>query len=146
MPAPTANAYTAPTPTRPITSTGPWIPSPLPPPPALAAKSIIAVGHSAWWQIVAGLASPPAYSHPSLPPSALSCVRQFLPSCTTLLPPGVESAERARKEITRRHLLPPSQQVGWRDTDWFKTRVPDQTLPRSHFIQSCHDLCRPTPA
>src|ERR1700736_4489641 len=107
MPAPTANAYTAPTPTRPIASTGSWIPSPLPPPPALAAKLIIGVGHSAWWQIVAVLASTPAYSHPSLPPSALSCVRQFPLSCRTLLPPGVEPTERALKDITHRHVLPP---------------------------------------
>src|SRR6266567_1475139 len=98
MPAPTANACTAPTPTRPIASTGPWIPSLLPPPPALAANLIIGVGHSAWWQIV--LASTPAYSHRSLPPSALSCARQFLRSCKTLLPPGVEPAERALRHQT----------------------------------------------
>src|SRR6266568_5928464 len=106
MPAPTANAYTAPTPTRPIASTGPWIPSPLPPPPALAAKSIIGIGHSAWWQIVAVLASTPAYSHPSPRPSALFCVRQFLLSCRTSLPPSGEAAERALKDITHRHVLP----------------------------------------
>src|SRR6266852_3089640 len=76
MPAPTANACTAPTPTRPIASIGPWIPSLLPPPPALAAKLIIGVGHSAWWQIVAVLASTPAYSHRSLPPSPLGRMAQ----------------------------------------------------------------------
>src|SRR6266581_119252 len=31
----------------------------------------------------------------------------------------------------------------WRDTDWFKTRVPDQTQKRPHFIQSVN---RPLPS
>src|SRR6266850_3037047 len=31
----------------------------------------------------------------------------------------------------------------WRDTDWFKTRVPDQTQKRPHFIQSVN---RPSPS
>src|SRR5216683_4065837 len=143
MPAPTANAYMAPTPTTPIASTGPWIPSPLLPRPALAAKSIIAVGHSAWWEIVAALVSPPAYSHRGQRPSALSCVRQFLLSCRTWLPPGVEAAERARKRLHTVTCYHPSRQDGWRDTDWFKTHVPDQTPSRPHFIQSANDLCRP---
>jgi len=39
----------------------------------------------------------------------------------------------------------PSHRDEWRDTDWFKTRVPGQTLKRPHFIQSLHDLHRPTP-
>src|SRR4029077_15726751 len=104
------NAYMAPTPTTPIASTGPWIPSPLLPRPALAAK--FAVGHSAWWEIVAAPVSPPAYSHRGQLPSALSCVRQFLLSCRTWLPPGVEAAERAGKKITHRHVLPPFP-PGW---------------------------------
>src|ERR1700674_1268234 len=32
-----------------------------------------------------------------------------------------------------------------RDTDWFKTLVPDQTRKRPRFIQSVHDLCRSSP-
>jgi hypothetical protein len=39
----------------------------------------------------------------------------------------------------------PSHSDGWRDTNWFTTRVPDQTLPRFHFTQGCRDLCRPRP-
>ena len=31
----------------------------------------------------------------------------------------------------------------WRDSDWFKTRVPDQTQERRHFIQTVN---RPSPS
>jgi hypothetical protein len=30
----------------------------------------------------------------------------------------------------------PCSRQEWRDTDWFKTRVPDQTQERPYFIQS----------
>src|SRR5208282_514544 len=85
---------------------------PLPPHPALATRSIIGAGRSAWWQIAVAPASPPAYSHRSLPPSALSCVRQFPRSCRTSLPPGVEAAEHALTDIKHRHVLPPSCRNG----------------------------------
>src|SRR6266581_9402100 len=85
-------------------------------------------------RIAAALVSLPASSHPRQPPSTLSCVRQSpRPSS---LPPGVEAAERTRKRlhtVTCYHL---SYSEQWRDTDWFKTRVPDQTQKRPHFIQS----------
>jgi hypothetical protein len=48
---------------------------------------------------------------------------------------SVEAAERTRKRLhTVTCYLLCSQ--GWRDTDWFKTRVPDQTQKRPRFIQS----------
>jgi hypothetical protein len=96
-------------------------------------------------QIVAAPAHRPAHAHPSPQPSALSCVRQFRLSCRTLLPPDVEPAERAREDIHTVTCYHPSRRDGWRDTDWFKTHVPDQTLTRPRFIQGCHDLCRSTP-
>ena len=77
------------------------------------------------------------------PPSALSCARQCLLSCTASLPPGVEAAERARKRLHTVTCYHPSCQDGWRDTDWFKTHVPDQTPTRPHFIQSAK---RPLPS
>src|SRR6266566_741392 len=143
MPAPTANAYTAPTPTTPIASSGPWIPSPLLPPLALAAKSIIGAGHSAWWQSVAALASNPAYSHPLPQPSALFCVRQFLLSCRTLLPPGVEAAGCARKDVTHRHVLPPFP-PGW----MARHRLVQNTHPRPNsYTVSLHpELPRSLPS
>jgi len=55
----------------------------------------------------------------------------------------VEAAERARKRLHTLTCYHPSRQDGWRDTDWFKTHVPDQTPSRPHFIQSANDLCRP---
>jgi hypothetical protein len=57
---------------------------------------------------------------------------------------GVEAAERTRKRlhtVTCYHRS--NEEDEWRDTDWFKTRVPDQTQKRPHFIQSANDLCRP---
>ena len=45
--------------------------------------------------------------------------------------------------LTRRHVLPPSYSEEWRDIDWFKTRVPNQTQKRPHFIQS---VIRPVPS
>src|SRR5439155_24993740 len=49
--------------------------------------------------------------------------------------------QNAREKVTHRHVLPPVLSPEWRDTDWFKTRVPDQTQKRPHFIQSANDLC-----
>src|SRR6266536_3567903 len=50
------------------------------------------------------LVSLPAHSHPRQLPSKLSCVRQSpRPSS---LPPSVEAAERTRKKVTHRHVLP----------------------------------------
>ena len=131
-------------PTRPIASTGPWIPSLLPPPPALAAKLIIGVGHLAWWQIVAVLASTPAYSHRSLPHQHFLV---YVNSCDLVghcfLPAW--NQQNARSKLSTVTCHHPSHSDGWRNPDWFTTRVPDQTLPRSHFTQGCHDLCRPRP-
>lgn len=38
----------------------------------------------------------------------------------------------------------PSRQVGWRDKDWFRTRLPDQTPRRPQCIQSPYNLYRRT--
>src|SRR6516164_4536701 len=46
------------------------------------------------------------------------------------------------KQAEELAMLPPYSE-GWRDIDWFKTRVPDQTHKRSHFIQSVN---RPVPS
>src|SRR2546421_12380308 len=112
MPALTANACGALIPTTPDASTARWTPLPLLPPLALATRLTIGAGHSAWLRIVAVPASTPAYSHRSLPPSTLSCVRQCLRSCRSLLPPGGEAAGRARRDVTHRHVLPPFP-LGW---------------------------------
>lgn len=63
-------------------------------------------------QIVAAPASRLAYSHPSPPPSALSCVPQCPLSGTTWLPPRVEAAERARKRLHTLTCYPPSCRNG----------------------------------
>src|SRR5438445_5579746 len=62
--------------------------------------------------------------------------------CFLLVWKRQNTRKQATNTVTCYH---PSHRDGWRDTDWFKTRVPDQTLTRPHFIQSCHNLCRPTP-
>jgi hypothetical protein len=55
----------------------------------------------------------------------LPCVRQSpRPSS---LPPGVKAAERTRKKLHTVTSYQPCYFAGWRDTDWFKTRVPGQT-------------------
>ena len=73
--------------------------------------------------------------------SKLSCVRQSpRPSS---LPPSVEAAERTRKRLHTVTCYHPAYSQKWRDTDWFKTRVPDQTQKRSLFIQSVN---RPSPS
>ena len=73
--------------------------------------------------------------------SKLSCVRQSpRPSS---LPPSVEAAERTRKRLHTVTCYHPSYWQGWRDTDWFKPRVPDQTQKRPRFIQSVN---RPSPS
>ena len=58
---------------------------------------------------------------------------------------GVGGSGRTHaKKVTHRHVLPPPcYSQGWRDIDWFKTRVPDQTQKRSRFIQSVN---RPSPS
>src|SRR5260370_972759 len=56
---------------------------------------------------------------------------------------SVEAAERTRKGYTPSRATSPCFWQGWRDTDWFKTRVPDQTQKRPHFIQSAN---RPSPS
>jgi len=43
----------------------------------------------------------------------------------------VEAAERARERLHTLTCYHPSRQDGWRDTDWFKTHVPDQTPSRA---------------
>src|ERR1035438_379131 len=83
----------------------------------------------------------PAHLHPRQLPSKLSCVRQSPRSSS--LPPGVEAAERTRNRLHTVTCYHPSDLEGWRDTDWFKTRVPDQTQKRPHFIQSVN---RPAPS
>jgi len=55
----------------------------------------------------------------------------------------VEAAERTRKRLHTVTCYHPALQQRWRDTDWFKTRVPDQTQKRPHFIQSVN---RPSPS
>src|SRR5499433_289796 len=45
------------------------------------------------------------------------------------------SGRTPAKKVTHRPVLPPFLFGGGRDTDWFKTRVPDQTQKRPHFIQ-----------
>jgi hypothetical protein len=88
------------------------------------------------------LVSLPAYSHPRPLPSKLSRVRQSPPPSS--LPPSVEAAECTRKGYTpSRATIPLETPREWRDTDWFKTRVPDQTQKRPHFIQSVN---RPSPS
>jgi hypothetical protein len=79
--------------------------------------------------------------HPRQLPSKLSCVRQSPRSSS--LPPGGEAAERRRNRLHAVTCYHPSYSEGWRDTDWFKTRVPDQTQQRPHFIQSVN---RPAPS
>jgi hypothetical protein len=64
-------------------------------------------------------------------------------------PPKRGSGRTHAKRITHRHVLPPSY-YRWHDIDWFKTRVPDQTQKRPHFIQSANrsvssTLQQPTP-
>ena len=56
---------------------------------------------------------------------------------------GVEAAERTRNRLHTVTCYHPSYLEGWRDTDWFKTRVPDQTQKRPRFIQSVN---RPAPS
>ena len=54
----------------------------------------------------------------------------------------MEAAERTRKRlhtVTCYHL----SYHQWRDTDWFTTRVPDQTQKRPHFIQGVN---KPSPS
>jgi len=55
----------------------------------------------------------------------------------------VEAAERAKQNLRSLTCYHPSPQKGWRDNDWFKTRVPDQTPSRPRFIQSAN---RPLPS
>ena len=53
------------------------------------------------------------------------------------------AAERTRKRLHTVTCYLPCYWQEWRDTDWFKTRVPDQTQKRPHFIQSAN---RPSPS
>jgi hypothetical protein len=55
----------------------------------------------------------------------------------------MEAAERAKQNLRSLTCYHPSRREEWRDNDWFKTRVPDQTPSRPRFIQSASDLCRP---
>ena len=55
----------------------------------------------------------------------------------------MEAAERAKQNLRSLTCYHPSRREEWRDNDWFKTRVPDQTPSRPRFIQSVSDLCRP---
>src|SRR5262249_24997031 len=50
----------------------------------------------------------------------------------------VEAAERTRKRLHTVTCYDSSYSEEWRDTDWFKTRVPDQTQKRPRFIQSAN--------
>ena len=50
----------------------------------------------------------------------------------------MEAAERTAKGYTPSRATSPATGQGWRDTDWFKTCVPDQTQKRPHRIQSAN--------
>ena len=78
--------------------------------------------------------------------SITTTIKTFL--CTSIPAIFIASSWRGSgrthgKKVTRRHVLPSFLLGGWRDTDWFKTRVPDQTHKRLHFIQSVN---RPAPS
>jgi hypothetical protein len=78
--------------------------------------------------------------------SATTTIKTLL--CTSIPATFIDSSWRASgrthaKKITHRHVLPPPSRPEWRDTDWFKTRVPDQTQKWPHFIQSAN---RPSPS
>src|SRR5215831_2287877 len=141
MPAPSANAFAAPVLATPTASTVRWIPSPPLPPLALVTRFGIVVTHSATSQIVAVPASLPAHLYPPPLPSKLSCVRRSPRSSS--LPPDVEAAERTCTCLYAVTCYHPPYSEGWRHIDWFKTRVPDQTQKRPHFIQS---VIRPVPS
>src|SRR5438093_1971258 len=79
-------------------------------------------------------------------PLTITTINTFL--CTSIPAIFIASSWRGSgrthaKRLHTGHVLPPVLSPEWRDTDWFKTRVPDQTQKRPHFIQSANDLCRP---
>src|SRR5215468_6036202 len=79
--------------------------------------------------------------HLSPLPSKLSYVRRSPRSSS--LPPDVEAAERTPTSLHAVTCYHPPYSERWRDIDWFKTRVPDQTQKRPRFIQS---VIRPVPS
>jgi len=110
--------------------------------PVLATTSPSDATRSAWWRVAAGLVSLLEYSHPPPPPSKPSCVRQSPRSSSP--PPKPGSGRTRENKVTHRHVLPnPALRRKRRDTDWFKTRIPDQTQKRPHLIQSVN---RPSPS
>jgi hypothetical protein len=50
---------------------------------------------------------------------------------------------RAKKGYTPSRATTLPARMGWRDINWFKTHVPDQTQKRPHHIQSANGLCCP---